>query len=135
MAAVSVSDPKGYYATLGAVPAATPADIKKARDALLQRCHPDKQQQHGQPAHAATSTKEAQAINEAYGVVGHEGRRWQYDHNIYVVKPRTTAWSKVAPEEQYDFIGKPLFGPGSPEFPKYYYVVEAARLGVTEQGW
>ncbi|CEL95506.1 unnamed protein product [Vitrella brassicaformis CCMP3155] len=137
-----MGDPKGYYATLEVAPTATQADIKKARDALLQRCHADKQQQHGQPAHAATSTKESQAINEAYRVVGNEGRRWMYDNNyLYGAMgyegPDSTASSKAPPEQDFfdKFFDRPLFGPGAPEYPKWYFVEEAARLGVTEQGW
>jgi DnaJ-class molecular chaperone len=65
---------KDYYRILGVPENASQAEIKKAFRKLAFRHHPDTNP--GREQEAAERFKE---INEAYGVLGDEGRRQQYD--------------------------------------------------------
>ena len=68
-----MSDSKGYYAKLGVSADAKPDDIKKAYRRLSLQYHPDKT---GNDKEATNKYKE---INEAYEILGDEGKRKQYD--------------------------------------------------------
>ena len=63
-------DPKkNYYEVLGVSESATTDEIKKAFKKLAIKYHPDKW----------WSKEKFQEINEAYGVLSNEKKRWQYD--------------------------------------------------------
>lgn len=68
-----MSDSKGYYAKLGVSSDAKSDDIKKAYRKLSLQYHPDKT---GNDTEATNKYKE---INEAYEILGDEGKRKQYD--------------------------------------------------------
>jgi len=70
---ILMSDSKGYYAKLGVSADAKPDDIKKAYRRLSLQYHPDKT---GNDKEATNKYKE---INEAYEILGDEGKRKQYD--------------------------------------------------------
>ncbi len=65
---------KDYYQILGVAENASQEEIKKAFRGLAFQCHPDKNP--GNEKQAEVRFKE---INEAYGVLGDEGKRRQYD--------------------------------------------------------
>lgn len=68
-----MSDTKGYYAKLGVSTDAKSDEIKKAYRKLSLQYHPDKT---GNDTEATNKYKE---INEAYEILGDEGKRKQYD--------------------------------------------------------
>jgi DnaJ-class molecular chaperone len=67
-------EPKDYYRILNVSRDASAEDIKKAFRRLAMLCHPDRN-----PENALEAGEKFKEINEAYEVLGDEGRRWQYD--------------------------------------------------------
>jgi DnaJ-class molecular chaperone len=65
---------KDYYQILGVPENASQAEIKKAFRKLAFQHHPDTN-----PGREKEATERFKEINEAYGVLGDEGRRQQYD--------------------------------------------------------
>jgi DnaJ-class molecular chaperone len=65
---------KDYYRILGVSENASQAEIKKAFRKLAFQHHPDTN-----PGREKEATERFKEINEAYGVLGDEGRRQQYD--------------------------------------------------------
>jgi len=64
---------KNYYAILGVSPQASQEEIKRAYRSLAKQYHPDKNL--GDPA----SEEKLKEINEAYQILGDEGKRREYD--------------------------------------------------------
>ncbi len=65
---------KDYYQILGVPDNASPAEIKKAFRKLAFKYHPDTN-----PGNEQKAAERFKEINEAYGVLGDENRRRQYD--------------------------------------------------------
>ncbi len=65
---------KDYYQTLGVPKNASEADIKKAYRKLAMQYHPDRN-----PGKEEWANQKFKEINEAYGVLGDEKKRKQYD--------------------------------------------------------
>jgi DnaJ-class molecular chaperone len=65
---------KDYYGILGVPRNASEDDIKKAYRALAMQFHPDKN-----PGKEAWANEKFKEINEAYGVLGNQEKRQQYD--------------------------------------------------------
>src|SRR3954451_16697262 len=71
-------DPKGYYSMLGVSTNSTYAQIKRAYRDLALKYHPDR----NNSLSAADTMKK---INEAYGVLSDEQKRFDYDNGKYAV--------------------------------------------------
>ena len=65
---------KDYYQILGVPENCSEADIKKAFRKLAFKCHPDKN-----PGNEKQAEEKFKEINEAYGVLGDNDKRRQYD--------------------------------------------------------
>jgi curved DNA-binding protein len=65
---------KDYYKILGVPKSASEDDIKKAYRKLAMQFHPDKN-----PGKEAWANEKFKEINEAYGVLGNQEKRQQYD--------------------------------------------------------
>ncbi len=65
---------KDYYAVLGVLPSIEPTALKAVYLALVKKYHPDVYK--GSKADAERITKE---LNEAYGVLGDQAKRAEYD--------------------------------------------------------
>ena len=66
---------KDYYQVLGVSTDVSPEDIKKAFRRLALRYNPDRN-----PGNIKEAEGRFKEINEAYGVIGHERKRRQYDY-------------------------------------------------------
>lgn len=71
-------DNKGYYKTLGVAENATQDEIKSAYKKLAMKWHPDRWV-NGTDAEKKKAEDEFKKIGEAYGVLGNEEKRKQYD--------------------------------------------------------
>jgi curved DNA-binding protein len=65
---------KDYYSVLGVSKSASDDDIKKAYRKLAMQFHPDKN-----PGKEKWANEKFKEINEAYGVIGNQDKRKQYD--------------------------------------------------------
>ncbi|MBI2831079.1 MAG: DnaJ domain-containing protein [Chloroflexi bacterium] len=65
---------KDYYQILGVPENASQEDVKRAFRGMAFKCHPDKN-----PGNEKQAEAEFKELNEAYGVLGDEGKRRQYD--------------------------------------------------------
>ena len=84
---------KNYYQLLGIEPSAGQEEIKRAFRKMASLYHPD----HN-PKDAEKAEEKFKAINEAYEVLGDEGKRRQYDR---LIRPRRAGSREVIME---DFI-------------------------------
>jgi curved DNA-binding protein CbpA len=84
---------KNYYQLLGIEPSAGQEEIKRAFRKMASLYHPD----HN-PKDAEKAEEMFKAINEAYEVLGDEGKRRQYDR---LIRPRRPGSREVIME---DFI-------------------------------
>jgi hypothetical protein len=105
-----------YYAVLGLMPSSEDVVVQAAYRALMRRYHPDR----GGPAADAAR---AQAINEAYSVLGDPARRADYDglraHQAHIARfsgahPHLRPHPPSAPPRSYG--GSPRTGPGENDF-------------------
>ena len=84
---------KNYYQLLGIEPSAGQEEIKRAFRKMASLYHPD----HN-PKDAEKAEEKFKAINEAYEVLGDEGKRRQYNR---LIRPRRAGSREVIME---DFI-------------------------------
>ena len=98
-----MSDSKGYYSKLGLKPDAKFEEIKRAYRRLSLETHPDRNN------NSAESSEKFKEINEAYEILGDDGKRRQYDmggmSNIFGMDEMP---GSVTPED----ILRDLFGGG-----------------------
>ena len=98
-----MSDSKGYYSKLGLKPDAKFEEIKRAYRRLSLETHPDRNN------NSAESSEKFKEINEAYEILGDDGKRRQYDmggmSNIFGMDDMP---GSVRPED----ILRDLFGGG-----------------------
>tara|TARA_B000000475_G_C15998325_1_gene447845 strand:- start:771 stop:1697 length:927 start_codon:yes stop_codon:yes gene_type:complete len=98
-----MSDSKGYYSKLGLKPDAKFDEIKRAYRRLSLEMHPDRNN------NSAESSEKFKEINEAYEVLGDDGKRKEYDmggmSNIFGMDEMP---GSVTPED----ILRDLFGGG-----------------------
>lgn len=88
-----------HYKVLGVSPAATPQQIKKARDRLARQYHPDK----NTPENAAANLERMKEINLAYECLCDKTKRAVYDHHHFPQRyqPTVTKREEKKPKAKY----------------------------------
>jgi hypothetical protein len=115
-----------HYHTLGVSPDASPAEVRKAYRALARRYHPD--------ARGGVTSPEITAINAAWHVLSHPGRKAAYDASLKPSAPRWEADTMPVPPTPRR-VGGSVMDP--PRFPwrLAVWMAVVGSLGVVVLSW
>ena len=110
------NDPSGYYRALNVPPNATSEAIKAAYRNLAKKLHPD-------VSNGVDTTAAFQSVQEAYGVLGDDNRRAQYDASGAV--PSGQSHSQGASQRHIDPVTCSDCGciTAQPRFKVFYFVI------------